>query len=271
MRRSLEKIIFVAIVLLWVATFNTYAEESFRLATTTSLYETGLLDHIIPIFERENNCKVHIISVGTGKAIKLAENGDVDIILVHAKVSEEKFIREGYGVKRYGIMHNNFVILGPNEDPAQIRNLKGNDIKEILKRIYGAEHTFVSRGDDSGTHKKEKYLWSMAGIKPSGSWYLETGQGMNSTLRIADEKNAYILVDSGTYLFNKDRIRLVKLAASSYKELVNPYGVTAVNPKRHPHVNYSLSTALIKWLLSDRCQEMISNYRVNANQLFYID
>lgn len=243
------------------------AKENIRLATTTSTYETGLLDYIFPPFEKKNDVDIHIISVGTGKAIKLGENGDVDIILVHDRGAEDKFVDEGFGVNRRDVMSNDFVILGPPEDNAKIFGLK--DAKEALKRIYSAQQVFVSRGDDSGTHKKEKYLWSKTELTPGAgwSWYLETGQGMSATLRVADEKGAYVMLDRATYLFNKNNIRL-KIMVEGDKDLFNPYGVIAVNPYKYSHVKYELAMSLIGWLTSPECQEMIEEYKKEGNQLY---
>ena len=245
-----------------------FGKEVLRLATTTSTYETGLLDYILPPFEERYNLRIHIVSVGTGKAIRLGENGDVDVILVHAKELEEKFIEDGYGIDRRSVMYNDFLILGPEEDPAKISGLE--DIREAFRSIYSSEYTFVSRGDDSGTDRKEKELWLASGIDPEGEWYLETGQGMNATLRIADERNAYIMLDRATYLFNKDRIRLRKLI-ERYRDLFNPYSVIAVNPRKHLHVKYDLAIALIEWLTSPECQQMINDYNIDGNQLFHAD
>lgn len=264
--RCFKKTIFFILVLLYVFVKFTDATETLKLATTTSTYETGILDHILPVFEAENDCNVHIISVGTGKAIQLGKNGDVDILLVHATDAEEEFVEEGYGVNRHDIMHNDFIILGPAEDLAKIGGLK--EAKEAFKRINTSKQAFISRGDDSGTNKKEKYLWARAEFNPDGEWYMETGQGMSATLRVADERNAYVLLDRATYLFNKDKIRLKKLVAGD-KDLFNPYTVIAVNPHKHPHVNYQLSMALIEWLVSPECQEMINEYKIKGKQLFY--
>jgi len=244
------------------------AQEILKLATTTSTYETGLLDYIFPLFEKEHNVKIHIISVGTGKAIKLGENGDVDIILVHARKAEDKFVNEGYGVNRRDVMYNNFLILGPKSDPARISGLK--DAGEALRRISEAKQIFISRGDDSGTHKKERYLWSQSKVKPQGEWYLEAGQGMSATLRMADEKDAYCFVDRATYLFNKGKIRL-QLLVEGDKNLLNPYGVIAVSPYKYAHVKYEPAMALIAWLTSPRCQKMIANYKKAGAQLYYPD
>ncbi len=258
----------VALLLSFILFLASYAvcEETIKMATTTSTYETGILDYILKPFEEKYNVKVHIISVGTGKAIKLGENGDVDVILVHSPDAEEKFVRDGSGVNRRDIMYNDFIIAGPENDPAGIGSLQS--AKEALKKIRDEGYVFVSRGDDSGTHKKEKDLWRQAGIEPDEQWYLETGQGMSDTLRIADEKNAYVMADRATYLFNKDKIRLRKLVDGD-KDLFNHYGVITVNPHKHPHVNYRLSKALIEWLIFPECQSMINKYTVRGSQLFH--
>ena len=258
------------IVLFFLISFipTVYAQEILRLATTTSTYETGLLDYIFPPFEKENNIKIHVISVGTGKAIKFGENGDVDIILVHARRAEDKFVEDGFGVNRKDVMYNDFIILGPEEDPAGIMGL--NNASEALNKIYETKSAFVSRGDDSGTHKKERALWEKTGLKLAGEWYLESGQGMNATLKMADEKNAYVMVDRGTYLFSKDNMRL-KIVVEGDKDLFNPYGVIAVNPNKHPHVKHEFSMALIAWLTSVECQELINDFKINGEQLFIAD
>ncbi len=242
------------------------AREAVKLATTTSTHETGVLEYILKPFEEEHGVDVHIIAVGTGKALKLGENGDVDIVLVHARSAEDTFIGAGYGVNRRDVMRNNFVILGPVDNPAGIDNLES--AAEAFKRIYESKATFISRGDDSGTHKKENYLWKRAGLAPSRSWYLETGQGMSATLTVADEKGAYILIDSATHIFHKDRIRLSCLNKGD-PDLSNPYGVIAVNPDRYYHVKYKLAMALIDWFTSARCQDMINDYRIGGEQIFF--
>jgi tungstate transport system substrate-binding protein len=231
----MKRIAFLAFSFILLLSPYAVGRDSIRIATTTSTYETGILDYILKPFEEKHGVKVHIISVGTGRAIKLGENGDVDVILVHAREAEERFIKEGYGVNRRDVMYNDFIIAGPNDDPAGIAGLK--NAKEALKRVRDKGYTFISRGDDSGTHKKEKYLWEQAGIEPAGQWYLESGQGMSATLRIADEKNAYCLVDRATYLFHREKIRLVNLVEGD-KDLLNPYGVIAVSPYKYPHVQY---------------------------------
>ena len=241
------------------------AEEILRLATTTSTYETGLLDVILPPFEKARDLKVHIISVGTGKAIKHGVNADVDLILVHARAAEDQFVHDGYGVNRRDVMYNDFIVLGPENDPAKIKGL--TDATDALRRIRETESVFVSRGDDSGTHKKEKILWEAAGLSPAGSWYLEAGQGMSATLRMADEKNGYVMVDRATYLFSKDHLRLTIMLEGD-QILFNPYGVIAVSPYKHFHVKYEQAMALIAWLTSPECQKMIGNYERMGQQLY---
>jgi len=248
------------------AAFGRKKKEILRLATTTSTYETGLLDHIFPPFEKRNNVKMHIISVGTGKAIKIAENGDVDVILVHDRKAEDTFVSDGYGVNRRDVMYNDFIIMGPKEDPAAIAGQK--DAKQALKNIHDKQQTFVSRGDDSGTHKKEKLLWSKLGLTPKGKWYLDAGQGMSATLRMADEKNAYVMVDRATYLFNKDKLR-IKLLVQGDKHLFNPYGIIPVNRYRHKHANYEMAMALVAWMTSPECQKMIAEYKKMGQQLYH--
>jgi tungstate transport system substrate-binding protein len=242
------------------------ADGTLRLATTTSTYETGLLDRLLPPFEAKHGAKVHVISVGTGKAMKLGENGDVDIILVHARKAEDKFVKDGFGVNRRDVMYNDFVILGPKSDPARVSGMK--NVKLALGKIYKKQHVFVSRGDDSGTHKKEKSLWSKAGLTPAGKWYLQVGQGMSAALRTADEKTGYVLVDRGTYLTHKEKIDLQVLVEGD-GDLGNPYGVIPVSPYKHKHVKYELSMQLVAWLTSPECQKMISEFRKNGEQLFH--
>lgn len=242
------------------------AERPLRLATTTSTYETGLLEQILPPFEEKHGVEVHVISVGTGKAMKIAENGDVDVILVHAREAEERFVEAGYGVNRRDVMYNDFLMLGPQDDPAGIGGME--EAGKALARIMEKEQTFVSRGDDSGTHKKEKSLWAKLGLKPGGAWYLEAGQGMSATLRMADEKNAYVLVDRATYLASRPWLRLRKMVEGD-AQLFNPYGIIAVSPYRHAHVAYEPAMALIAWITSPACQERIGNFEKDGEQLFH--
>lgn len=266
----IKKIITLVFVIEFAISFfinNIFAEETLKLATTTSVAETDVLDYILPPFEKKHNIRVHVISVGTGKAIKLGENGDVDIIFVHAREAEDKFVNDGYGINRQDIMYNNFLVVGPENDPANIKGLKSAE--KSLKRIYNSKHMFVSRGDNSGTYKKEKSLWLKTGLNPKDKkWYLESGQGMSATLRMADEKNAYVLVDSATYLFHKNKIAL-KVMVEEDKKLLNFYGVIQVNPHKYPHVKHKLSQAFVAWLISSKCQKMIQGYKKNGYKLYY--
>ncbi len=266
MKKQLQLISMVAVFTMAAGLASAGEKEILRLATTTSTYETGLLDCILKPFEEKYYCKTHIISVGTGKAIAIAENGDVDVILVHARKAEDKFVSAGYGVNRRDVMYNDFIIMGPKEDPAGVKGMKS--AAEALKTIAAAKQTFVSRGDDSGTHKKERLLWGIAGTEPKGDWYLEAGQGMSATLRMADEKNAYVMLDRATYYANKDTLRL-ELVVEKDPKLFNPYGIIPVNPYTHKHAKYELAMSLVAWMTSPACQEMIQNYKKGGYQLYH--
>ncbi len=241
---------------------------SIKMATTTSTDNSGLLGVLLPAFKAEHNVEVQIIAVGTGKAIKHGQNGDVDLILVHARAAEDKFVADGFGVNRRDVMHNDFVILGPQADPAGLKGTK--DVAEALRKLATAKKDFVSRGDDSGTHKKEKSLWKAAGVAPSGAWYLAAGQGMGACLTMANEKQAYVMTDRGTYLAYKDKIKLAILVEGD-KRLFNPYGVIAVNPKKHAHVKYEAAMTFIDWLTSAEAQKLIGGFKRGGEQLFYAD
>ncbi len=236
-----------------------------RLATTTSLDNSGLLNELLPQFEQKTGIKVDVIAVGTGKALKLAEGGDVDIIFVHAPFAEEEFMRKGFGVDRYEIMHNFFLIAGPPDDPAGIQH---KDAVSAFKAIAEKKYNFISRADESGTHKKEMQLWKAANITPEGSWYLESGQGMGQTLMIADEKRAYCLTDQATFSAYKKKIALSILVRKD-EDLLNPYHLIAVNPKRHHNVNYQAAIKLITWFISGETQGLIKNFAPNNEIIFY--
>jgi tungstate transport system substrate-binding protein len=208
---------------------------------------------------------VDVIAVGTGKALKLGENGDVDIVFVHARAAEDQFVADGFGVNRRDVMYNDFIIVGPENDPAGI---KAKNAVESLKAIFAKNATFASRGDDSGTHKKEKEIWKEAGMEPEGTWYLETGQGMGATLTLANEKQAYCLVDRGTYIAYEDKVDLVILSEGD-ERLFNPYGIIAVSPAKHPHVNYLYAMALIGWVTSVEGQKLIGEFKKYGKLLFY--
>lgn len=257
MRKALRLIF---IVLLTVTSFSgiTWAEEvRLRLATTTSTEETGILKALNAPFEKMMNIKVDVIPVGTGKALELGTRGDVDVVLVHAREAEDKFVAEGSGVNRRDVMYNDFVIIGPENDPAGIKGM--TDAKAAFKKIAQARATFISRGDDSGTHKKELKFWEKLRIKPEGKWYVEAGQGMGPVLTMANEKQAYTLSDRGTYLAYSGKIDLGVLCEGD-PDLTNPYGVIAVNPAKFPHVHYVYAMAYIGWLTSQEGQKIIREF-----------
>lgn len=244
----------------------TWAEERLRLATTTSTENSGLLAVLLPPFEQAHDCKVDVIAVGTGKAIKLGEAGDVDVVMVHDQANEEKFVAAGFGVEHKELMYNDFVLLGPSSDPAGV--LGSADSAEALKKIAASGAPFVSRGDLSGTHSKEKELWKAAGIEPAGAWYLEAGLGMGEVITMAGERQGYTLSDRGTWIAfaAKNDLRIV---AEGDKRLFNPYGVIVVNPARHPHVKVKLAEAFVAFLLAEEGQKLISGFTVNGQQLFF--
>ncbi len=239
-----------------------------RLATTTSTENSGLLSVLIPPFERFTELTVDVIAVGTGKALALGQNGDVDLVLVHARKAEDAFVAAGYGVNRRGVMRNDFVILGPVQDPAGIRGIQ--DAAEALKHIASRQTSFVSRGDNSGTHQKERELWTAARVTPRGTWYKEAGQGMGAVITIAHNMQAYTLADRGTYLAMR-RTMALEVLVQGDSRLFNPYGVIAVNPYRHPHVNYDGAMRFIAWLTSPEGQRTIGDFMMEGQVLFIPD
>lgn len=243
-------------------------DRKLTLATTTSTHFTGLLDWLHPHFEKKYGVRVHTIAVGTGKALRLGRDGDADVLLVHAPGAEKRFVEQGYGVNRRNVMFNDFVIVGPRTDPAGLAGL--GDVSAVLRRVSTRKALWASRGDDSGTHKKEMFLWRAAGLSPSGSWYLSLGQGMGDTLRLADEKGAYALTDRGSYLFFAARGKVdLQIVSEGDEGLLNPYGVIAVNPKRHPHVKYDLAMKYVTFLTSPEGQRLIGSFRVKGKKLFH--
>jgi tungstate transport system substrate-binding protein len=234
-----------------------FAEERLKLSSTTSTDNTGLFQVLNPPFEKRFGCRVDVVAVGTGKALKIGEMGDSDVVFVHSRSAEDNFIAAGYGVNRRDVMYNDFVIVGPTEDPAGIRGTA--DARKALMAIARSGTLFISRGDDSGTHKKEKALWKKAGIVPEGRWYSEAGQGMGAVIQIANEKLAYTLADRGTYLAYKGKVSL-KILCEGDPDLFNPYGIIAVNPARHPHANYVLAMAYIGWVTSPEGQRIIRQF-----------
>lgn len=235
------------------------ADKELILATTTSTENSGLLDVLLPPFEEEYQVKVKVIALGTGAAIRIAKDGNADLILVHARSLEDEFMAEGYGTKRYQVMHNDFVIVGPAEDIARIEGKK--DVVAALKKIALSQAEFVSRGDNSGTHVKEMSLWKMAEIKSRASWYIESGSGMTSTLRIANEKRAYTLSDRGTYLNIKKELDLVVLCQGD-KLLFNSYGIIPVSAQKYPWIKYDLAMKLVEYITGKDGQEIIGQYGV---------
>ncbi len=239
-----------------------------RMATTTSTENSGLLAELLPPFEEANNVVIDVIAVGTGQALELGRNGDVDVVMVHAPSLEEQFVAEGYGVERVGFMYNDFVILGPLSDPAEISG--SNDVVSAFQRIAESESSFISRGDNSGTHTKEKNIWAEAGITPSGAWYREAGQGMGAVITVSDNEEAYTLADRGTYLSYRGDID-VNVVVEGDPMLFNPYAAIAVDPERHPHVNHEMAQAFIDYLVSGKGQSIIGNYTVGGEPLFTPD
>lgn len=237
-----------------------------RLATTTSTENSGLLGHLLPAFEKSYGGPVRVIAVGTGQALKLGERGDVDVVLVHARADEDKFVAAQFGFNRRDVMYNDFVLVGPKADPAGIRGIK--DVAVAMKKIQDKNVKFVSRGDESGTHIMERKLWEQVGIMPRGGNYLSAGQGMGAVLAMAASLGAYTLSDRGTYGAYKARIDL-EVLVSGDPRLANPYGIIAVNPKRHPDVNETGANALIEWITSAEGRRLIDGFRANGEQLFF--
>ena len=236
------------------------AAQTLILATTTSTQDSGLLDVILPVFEDEANANVDVIAVGTGQALTLGEDGNADVLLVHARAREDAFMDAGHGVRREDVMYNDFVIVGPADDPAGIQGME--DAAAAFTAIAAAEAPFVSRGDDSGTHTKEKSIWAAAAIEPTGDWYIAAGQGMGAVLTMADEQQAYTLSDRATYLARTLEGTELAIVVEGDPILFNPYGVMAVNPDKNEQINNALADTFIDWLISIPAQEMIAEYGV---------
>ncbi|MFO7190457.1 MAG: substrate-binding domain-containing protein [Pseudomonadota bacterium] len=247
------------------------AQEKFiTVASTTSTEQSGLFKHILPIFEKKTGISVRVIAQGTGQALDTARRGDADVVFVHAKAAEETFIAEGHGVKRYPVMYNDFIVVGPKSDPAKIGGMK--DVVAAFQKIREAKVPFVSRGDKSGTHQAELKFWKEAGIdiekEKTAGWYRETGQGMGPALNTSASMNAYVLSDRGTWLSFKNRGDLVVLVEGD-KRLYNQYGVILVNPEKHPHVKREWGQQFIDWVISPEGQQAIAEYKINGEQLFF--
>jgi tungstate transport system substrate-binding protein len=248
----------------------TLAEDRFIVvASTTSTLDSGLFEHLLPLFAQKTGIEVRVVAKGTGQAIKEAQNGDADVLFLHDKKSEKKFVADGFGVKRFDVMYNDFVIVGPKSDPAGITGLK--DAPAALAKVAAANAPFASRGDDSGTHKAELRLWTAAGVDvkaASGGWYRETGSGMGPTLNTAAGMGAYALADRGTWLAFKNKGDL-EILVEGDRRLFNQYGVMLVNPQKHPHVKATDGQAFVDWLISPEGQRAIADFKIEGQQLFF--
>lgn len=271
MRRAVVR--FAAVVAVGIATAGLSQAEGpvITVASTTSTEYSGLFDYLLPKFTAATGIRVRVVAVGTGQAIRLAANGDADLLLVHHPPSERRFVAEGLGLARHAVMHNDFILVGPADDPAGIRNM--TDVAAAMARIADGEHAFLSRGDDSGTHKKELSLWDAAASDPrpsSGTWYREAGSGMGATLNTGSAMSAYVLTDRATWVRfgNKGDLEIL---VEGDPRLHNPYSVIVVNPERHPHVRAAEAQALADWLVSKAGQEAIAAFRVGGQQLFFPD
>ena len=240
--------------------------EALKLATTTSTESSGLLDVLVPAFQEKTGIAVRVMSMGTGKALRTARDGNCDLVLVHAPKAEEQFVNQGWGVNRRQVMYNDFVILGPATDLAEVRGTES--AAQALKKIAASGSTFVSRGDDSGTHKKELELWRQINLEPAGQWYRSVGRGMGETLIMADQMKAYVLADRGSFIKLRKRIDLVVLVEGD-KMLYNPYGIIAVNPEKYPQVKYVQAMKFIEFLSSQQGQNLIGSYRLDGEILFH--
>ena len=295
MRKGFIGMFAVAFVLCLSVDKGLGAEKILKMSTTTSTENSGLLDVLLPLFEKETGIKVKVFAKGTGAAIRDGMDGNVDIIFVHAKAREEKFVADGYGAYRLGVMHNDFVIIGPATDSARIKGKRGAPV--ALREIARARAKFVSRGDDSGTHTKEQALWKASGLplknesttivkkgkrrslsflhpEGLGEWYFSIGQGMGKTLTYAEEKRAYTLADRGTYLkykFGRKQGLDLEILSEGDPKLFNPYGIIPVSPKRYPHVKFRMADRLAQWLVSAKAQALIANYKIQGQQAFFPD
>ncbi|AOY76277.1 substrate-binding domain-containing protein [Clostridium formicaceticum] len=241
------------------ATTPEVENTSLLLSTTTSTENSGLLDAILPVFTEDTGIEVKVVAVGTGQALQMGKDGEADVLLVHAKASEEEFVAEGHGVERFEVMYNDFVLLGPDSDPAGVLANAPDDILEAFQLIYDNQAPFVSRGDDSGTHKMELELWKELGLEPSGNWYVEAGQGMGAVIQMTDEMLGYTLTDRATYLSMKNDLELQVVTEGDTK-LFNQYGIIAVNPEKNDKINFEAAEIFINWMLSDKGQQLIGEF-----------
>jgi tungstate transport system substrate-binding protein len=264
----MKKIFLIALSFILIGT-AAFAETRIRCASTTSTQNSGLFDSILPLFKKKTGIKIDVLAVGTGAAIEIGKRGDADVVFVHAKEQELKAVEEGYFVNRHDVMYNDFVVIGPTTDPAKIKGT--TSAADAFKKIAQSGSSFVSRSDKSGTNTKELSLWKKAGIEPAGQkWYLEVGQGMEKTQRVADEKRAYTLSDRGTWLATKDKDKLdMVVVLEGDPSLFNQYGVMAVNPEKNKGVKYSEAMQFVNWIISKEGQEAVGGFKdKNGNQLF---
>lgn len=283
------------LVLMMGAASPVLGDQTITMSTTTSTENSGLLNVLLPQFEKETGIRVKVLAKGTGAALQDGRDGNVDVVFVHAREREEDFVQEGYGAYRMAVMHNDFVIVGPEDDPAGVKGTK--EAPQALRKIADAKALFVSRGDDSGTHTKEQALWKATGMPLKresvaimkggekqdlifshpgglGVWYLSIGQGMGKTLTVAEEKRAYALTDRGTYLnykYGRKQGLDLEILCEGDPALFNPYGIIPISSKRHPHVNFEAADRFAKWLVSERAQTLIANYKIEGYQAFYPD
>lgn len=260
------KRLFSLLLISFLLTSTANAEQLLKLSTTTSTDNTGLLSVLNKAFTAATDIKVAVIAVGTGQALKLGANGDIDVALVHAPQAELEYVKEGYFIDRRYVMYNDFVMVGPAADPAGIAS--ANNISEAMQKIAQSGSRFVSRGDDSGTHKKELELWQAANISPAGSWYVQAGQGMGAVLKIADEMSGYALTDRGTQIAYQDKMQL-KLLFEGGSMLSNPYHIMAVNPEQHPHVQSALIKQYMDFVTGEAGKQLIESFTINNQQLFF--
>tara|TARA_R110000787_G_scaffold6980_3_gene24170 strand:+ start:351 stop:1199 length:849 start_codon:yes stop_codon:yes gene_type:complete len=265
-RYFMMKRLFILLFLSLLLSTTVHAEQLLKLSTTTSTDNTGLLALLNKAFTESTDINVAVIAVGTGQALKLGANGDVDVALVHAPKAELEYVEEGYFIDRRYVMYNDFVLVGPVNDPAGITSAK--TITEAMQKIAQSGSRFVSRGDDSGTHKKELQLWKTADINPSGDWYVQAGQGMGAVLKIADEMSGYALTDRGTQIAYQEKMQL-KLLFEGDAKLSNPYHIMAVNPEKHPHVQTDMAKQYIDFVTGESGKQIIDSFMVNNQQLFF--
>lgn len=268
MSLAINRLLLLFILLLTFSGSLQASQAVVRLATTTSTYNSGLLGHLLPQFEQQHGIRVQVLSVGTGQALKLGQDGDVDLVMTHAPAAEEAFVEAGHGIEPRSLMYNDYVLVGPKSDPLNLEQAEG--ILDALEKIHQRNHVFVSRGDDSGTHKKELELWSQAGLQPTFRNYRAVGQGMGRVLTMSSEMQGYTLTDRGTWLAMRARLDLALLYEGGI-DLANPYQVILVNPQRHPAINQQGARLLRDWLISEEGQALINSFTVDGDPLFFAD